>query len=201
MQGSSPLSSYVSILSLYASGPMRVSLYMKRSTLAPRLNSSGKKPKSLPHYVRSNSAKPLPKIQPESPSVFLTGTFDPGEMPGLTDDEIVEMMMSQGAKTRSCQEMLAELDELEAVFKSEGAAVMNIQEQVAAMRAGLDTSASKTQELEGQVIGLLSEVREDDPDSDLETTEPPRPVTLPDIHRPATRDDGSLDTTTSPSPP
>lgn len=173
---------------------------MKRRTLAPRLNSSGKKPRSIPHYERSNSAKPLPKIQPESPSVFLTSTFDPGEIPGLTDEEIIEMMRSQGAKTRSCQEMLAELDELEAVFKSEGAAVVNIQEHVAAMRTELDASASKTQELEGQVVGLLSEVNEDDPDSDLETTEQARPVTLPDIHRPVTRDDCSLDTTPSPSP-
>jgi hypothetical protein len=173
---------------------------MKRLSVAARLNSSSKKAKPVPHCARSNSAKPLPKIQPDSPSVFLTGTYDPGEMPGLTDEEIVEMMLSQGAKPRSCQEMLAEFDALADAVREEGAMMSNIQQHVAAMKSQLETSASKTQELEGQVIGMLSEVNEDDPDSEPEEVEEPRPTTLPDIHRPATRDDGSLDTATPPSP-
>lgn len=173
---------------------------MKRLSAAVRLNSSSKKDKPVLHCARSNSAKPLPKIQPESPSVFLTGTYDPGDMPGLTDDEIVEMMLAQGAKTRSCKEMLAEFDALEVAVREEGAMMSNIQQHVAEMKSQLETSAGKTQEIEGQVIGMLSEVNEEDPDSEPEEVEEQRPTTLPDIHRPITRDDGSLDTATPPSP-
>ena len=170
---------------------------MKRQTLVPRLNSSGKKPKSSRAAERSNSARPLPKIQGESPRIFLTGGMESDDIKGLTDQEIIEMMETQGAKTRSCEEMLAELDALETIIKSQVSAMSSIQHQVATFKTDLEASAGKTQEIEDKVVSMLSEVNEESTEAEGEGEEPPRTLTLPDIRRP--RDDGSMDTASSSS--
>ena len=159
----------------------------KKQVLVPRLRSTGGSKPSRPtsDIERSRSARPTPKMQPDSSSrLFVTGMSEQAEIDELSDDQIAELMDGTG-ETLSLEEMMAELDAMALNVKSEGKMLTEIQKKVTEMKTNLDSNAAKTYTIEEQMIGLLSEVGGDEQPEPPESTpkSESKSISLPGIHR------------------